>query len=67
VADELQKLTQILQSVNLNDSSDIRLCGMEGSDHKLASRLVYKASIREEQKSPFFSFVWNNFAPPPQE
>jgi hypothetical protein len=54
VADELQKLTQILQSVNLNDSSDIRLCGMEGSDHKLASGLVYKASIREEQKSPFF-------------
>lgn len=45
------------------DSPDERVCGMENSDHKLATRLIYKASIQGDQKSPFFSFVWNNFAP----
>jgi hypothetical protein len=57
-------LYQILQSVTLTNFPGERLCGMEDSDHKLTTRLIYKASIRANQKSPFFAFVWNNFAPP---
>jgi hypothetical protein len=62
--EELQEITCILQSVNLGDSPDLRLCGMENNDHKLATGLIYKASVRGDQKAPFFAFVWNNFAPP---
>ena len=36
----------------------------EKEDHKLATALIYRASIREEQQLPSFAFVRRNFAPP---
>lgn len=63
-ADEFQELSAILHSTALTDSPDESVCGMEGSDHKLATGLIYRALVQGDQKSPFFSFVWNNFAPP---
>jgi len=32
-------------------------------EHKLATALIYKASISEEQQLPSFAFVWRNFTP----
>jgi hypothetical protein len=60
----LEEPEEMLQAVALTTDADERTCGMEGADHKLSTKLIYEASVRGDQKSPFFAFDWNNFAPP---
>ena len=60
---ELQQL-QLSGSVTLTEERDERVCAFEKEDHKLATALIYRASMRGEQQLPSFAFVWHNFAPP---
>jgi len=60
----LEEPEEMLQAVALTTDADERTCRMEGADHKLSTKLIYEASVRGDQKSPFFAFDWNNFAPP---
>lgn len=60
---ELDQLRHLLQGVTLEASTDDRSCAFTKLDGKLAAGMIYKASIREEQKLPSFDFVWRNFAP----
>lgn len=61
---ELTQLEQLISEVTFTGEQDVRVCRMENPDHKLLSKLIYMASRLMDQKPPFFSFVWNNFAPP---
>jgi hypothetical protein len=61
---ELDQLRHLLRDVVLETSTDDRSCAFTKIDGKLAAGMIYKASIREEQKLPYFDFVWCNHAPP---
>jgi hypothetical protein len=63
-ASELEELHLMLQVVQLTDGADERVCAFEKKDHKLATTMIYRASVRGDQKSPSFNFVWRNHAPP---
>jgi len=64
--DELEKLQCPLLSVDLDDTQDDRACVFAKQDGKLAAGagMIYKTSIRGDQKLPSFDFIWRNFAPP---
>jgi hypothetical protein len=62
--DELEKLQCLLLSVDLDDTQDDRACVFAKQDGKLAAGMIYKTSIRGDQKLPSFDFIWRNFAPP---
>lgn len=63
-ASELQQLELLLDEVSLAETLDERICAFEKEDHKLSIALINMALVKGEQKLPFFTFVWHNFAPP---
>lgn len=62
--DELDQLRHLLHEVTLEATPDDRICVFAKHDGKLPAGMIYRASIRGEQKLPSFDFVWRNFAPP---
>lgn len=51
-AAELEILATQLQQVELTQTGDKRSCFFEGSNHKLVSGLIYKASNQEDRGCP---------------
>lgn len=63
---EFEQLKDIIAGVNLGHEADERSCFFEDNNQRLArlaSGLVYKASVQGDHDFAGYSFVWKNFAP----